>query len=726
MSEGRARRRADTESGIGKARFHPAASLARPPIVFDPRALSVLEGLRAALAVAVIVAVGTALRHPDLMLAALGALLTCLADPGGPLRQRVPPLIGFAVIGAALLGGFGLLRGLSPFIALPLAAFALFALSFVRIYGLAAQQLGGLLSVALILAFDAPLPGLGAALVVSFFFLAGSFWAVLLTLAIWPLYPYGPVRHALAAVWRALGEFARDLGRICDTPPGEAWDEHARVHRRAVREAIEEARSMLVDALSARGASSVRAAQSLIRFEAAEQIFGALIGLSHMLEEADPDSRRAGGRLLRHATSLFLVMARAIEADRPVAPEKLGRVVTALEAGIGADAGAAVSTAPGTGPGAANRVSALAPFARRIAERLMIASTLSVPGNLRPGAAIGAAPSLGWWARLAEPLAANLRFSSLAFRHALRIAVVGAPALALADRWAGPLGHWLTITLLLTMQPYFALTWVRALERIGGTVLGGVLASVIAIFCRSPLAIVAALFPLSMLAFSLRRVSYGLYIAALTPLVVLLVEMEAPGTSELMIALERALYTAIGGVLAVAGTLVLWPSFEPALLAEELRRAIEAHARYGDAVFSFLIGEAVAGEVEVWRRAAGLASNNLEASLQRALNEPVGRRQRRLEMAALVDAALRRIAGRLAAMQQDASLADAVPRGAWVEWRAWFNRAMQAVAKGEVPPPRPSPPQGLEAERGGEALARIARQVELIPGALANPIGMGT
>jgi uncharacterized membrane protein YccC len=693
------------------SRFRPASSLARPPIVFDPRALSILEGVRAALAVAAIVAVGTALQRPDLMLAALGALVTCLADPGGPLRQRVRPLVGFGLVGAALLGGFGLVRGLSPFIALPLAALVLFALSFVRIYGLAAQQLGNLLSVVLILALDAPLPGFGAAFAVSSYFLFGSLWAVLLTLVIWPLHPYGPVRQALASAWRALGDLARDLGRIRDAPPGEAWDEHARVHRRVVREAIEAARSMLVDALSARGAASGRAAQSLLRLAAAEQIFGAMIGLSQLLEEEDAGTRRAGGRLLRRAAVLFSVTARAIESDHPVAPEKVARAIAALEA---------------PGDGAKDAGPALAPFAHRIAERLALANTFSVPPDFLPDAASGAAPALDRRARLTGPLAANFRFSSTAFRHALRVAVVGAPALALADRWAGPLGHWLTITLLLTMQPYFALTWVRALERIGGTVLGGLLAAVIALFCRSPFAIAAALFPLSVIAFSLRRVSYGLYIAALTPLVVLLVETEAPGTSEIAIAVERALYTLIGGVLAVVGTLVLWPSFEPARLAEEVSRAIDAHARYGDAVLSFLIGEATAGEVEAWRRAAGLASNNLEASLQRALNEPIGRRQKRLEVAALVDAALRRIAGRLAAMQQDASLAGAMPRGAWVEWRGWFDRAMRAVAEGRVPPPRPAVPGSVEADRGGEALARIARQVELMPEALARLAGAGT
>jgi uncharacterized membrane protein YccC len=697
-------RGAALKSRAESSRFHAAADLARPPIVFDVRALSIAEGLRAALAVAAIVAAGTSLARPHLMLAALGALLTCLVDPGGPLRRRVRPLVGFGVIGAALLGSFGLVRGLPSFLELPLAGFALFALSFARIYGLTALQLGNLLTVVLVLALDAPLPGFGPALAVSGLFLAGNLWAVLLTLVIWPLYPYRPVRQAVAAVWRSLADLARDCARIRDLPPGErAWEEHARVHRRVVREAIETARAIVVDTLSTRGPGSVRATQSLIRLEAAEQIFGALIGLSEMLEDADRPTRRAAGRVLRRASALFSVLARGIDADRLAEPERLARAIAALEA----------DAAP----------TPIAAFAERIAERLTLAVTLSNAANLVPGAAIGTMPALGWRARLIGPLAANLHLTSAAFRHALRVLVVGVPALAATAAWTGPLGHWLTITLLLTMQPYFALTWVRALERIGGTVLGGVVAALIAFFCRSPFTISAALFPLSVIAFSLRRVSFGLFMVALTPLVVLLVEIEAPGTSEAAVAFERALYTLIGGTLAVLGTLSLWPSFEPERLGQELSAAVAAHGRFGSAVLSSLIGEALADEVEASRRAAGLASNNLEASLQRALNEPAGRRQARLEVAALVAAALRRIAGRLAAMQQDPSLAASLPRAVWAGWRDWLTQAMQSAAVGRGSPPRPALPVGAAAGPAGEALERIARQIELMPEALARPAG---
>lgn len=325
-----------------------------------------------------------------------------------------------------------------------------------------------------------------------------------------------------------------------------------------------------------------------------------------------------------------------------------------------------------------------------------------------------------------DPLTANLDFSSAAFRHALRIAVVGTPALAATAAWTGPLGHWLTIALLLTMQPYFALTWVRALERIGGTVLGGLVAAAIATVAQTPLAISAVLFPLSVASFTLRRVSFGMFMAALTPMIVLLVEVSAPGASELTIALDRAVYTLIGGALAIAGTLVLWPSFEPARLDQEVRSAIIAHGRYGRAVLSLLIGEQSSAEVEVARRAAGLASNNLEASLQRALNEPARRHEKRFEVSLLADATLRRIAGRFTAMRQDPALPPLLARPLWAAWRDWTERAMQAAVARQALPPRPALPEEAAGHRAGQALLRIAGQVELLADArLGAPGGDG-
>jgi hypothetical protein len=62
--------------------------LVRLPIVVNVRAVSLSEGMRAGLSVAVVIALNEYLEFPALREAALAALLTCICDPGGPSRRR--------------------------------------------------------------------------------------------------------------------------------------------------------------------------------------------------------------------------------------------------------------------------------------------------------------------------------------------------------------------------------------------------------------------------------------------------------------------------------------------------------------------------------------------------------------------------------------------------------------------------------------------------------------
>lgn len=63
----------------------------------------------------------------------------------------------------------------------------------------------------------------------------------------------------------------------------------------------------------------------------------------------------------------------------------------------------------------------------------------------------------------------------------------------------------------------------------------------------------------------IRAVSFGLFMLALTPLVLLLVETGTPDTGEWVIAAARAGLTTIGGLVAVGANFLLWPSREPDL-----------------------------------------------------------------------------------------------------------------------------------------------------------------
>jgi uncharacterized membrane protein YccC len=676
-----------------------APDLARLPIAVNARAINLSEGMRAGLSVAVIIALSEYLTFAPLREAGLAALLTCICDPGGPIRRRIPVLISFALIGATVTAGYGLLRDFGPIVALPLGVFGLFCSSFVRIYGQAPQQLGALLATVQILSLDRGIPSLTEAGILAAAFIGGALWAILLTMVLWRIYPFLPARRAVAEAYRQLSELVRDLRNLVAAPEIKeaSWEAHARIHRRATREAIEAARAAVMETLRARGAASNRAAQAVIRLETADQIFGGLIGLSDLLEHGSSRQRRIAEPVLRRMRPVLLTLGRVVITDDPEAHRRIDRAIDAIAFDQ--------RDFPAGSP--------LRAVLDLITERLRIAHTLAVPANLTPGVdAAGRTQTL--WQQVIRPLRANLNWKSPALRHALRTAVTAAFPLAFTMVWFNPYDHWLTITVVATMQPYYSLTYTRAIERIIGTALGGAIAAAVGLVCTTPISIAVAMFFLSICAFAVRSVSLGLFMTALTPLVVLLVETGATDTDEWQIAAARAAFTTIGGLIAVGANFLLWPSREPDLVAAEVRSAVAAHGAYAEANFSALLGETTTAQLDQARREAGVSTNALEALITRALLEPGKQKQDALEAAMVVDAALRRCAGRLATVQHDPELAADVPRKTLRIWRDWVAESMRQLAEGKTDlAPRP---EGAEAD----ALARIARQIELMAGAMAR------
>lgn len=679
------------------AHLFSAPDLARLPIVLNASAISLSEGIRAGLSVAVIMALNEYLAFAPLREATLAALLTCICDPGGPIRRRVPVLLSFALVGAAITASFGLLREFGPGVALPVGVFGLFCASFVRIYGQAPQQLGGLLAAVQILALDHGDPSIGHAMVLAAAFVGGATWSILLTLVIWRIYPFLPARRAVAEAYRQVSELVGDLHALVRTPniTDAAWEAHARKHRRATREAIEAARIAVMDTVRARGVASNRAAQAVIRLETADQIFGSLIGLSELLEHASLVELGVADRLLRRMSPVLLVLGRVVLNDDPQAHVRIDRAIN----GIAKDARKLPAGSPVSG------------LMNQIIERLRIARTMAVPANLTPGAG-AAGRTLALSQQVMRPLRANLNWRSPALRHALRTAVTAAFPLAFTMVWFTPYDHWLTITVVATMQPYFSLTYTRAIERIVGTALGGLIAALVGLVCTTPVSIAAAMFVLSISAFAIRAVSFGLFMMALTPLIVLLVEAGSPDTHEWLIAAARAVFTILGGFVAVAANFLLWPSREPDLLAAEVKDAISAHATYAAVAFSSLGDRNDATRLVLARRAAGLSSNSLEALITRALLEPGARKQDMLEAAMVVDAALRRCAGRLASLQHDPMLTASVSSETLRIWGEWIAGSLRILVSGtNALPPRPS---GADVD----VLVRVVRQIELMAGAM--------
>ncbi len=695
------------------------ASLTRSSFALNTNEFSVQEGLRAGLSVAAIVVLHAWLNFPLLLLTALGSLLTCLADAGTPGQERLPPLFAFSVLGAAVGVIFGLARAQGLLFAVPLAGLAIFAASFGRIYGPAGMQVGNLLCVWIVLAVDIPQPSLNSALISGGMFFAGSVWAIVLTSLIWRIQTTAPFRRSIGDCYRTMAAMAQDMREILAARAGPAetaarWENNARLFRGAGRSAIEAARVNVLALARTQGNGGPRIARAWLRLEAADQAFGALSGVADILEAGTTADATVAARALRHLRNELLVIAHSIDTDEPGDITRLTKSLGGIRGYVG-------------GLGEQEPLRALV---TTITERLAVAVTLTAPENLRPGSMPDGRSALSWEERVLGPIRSNLHRSSSHLRHAAMSGFAAAVCLSYTLHNEHEYERWLIITLLMTMQPHFSLTWQRMLERIGGTVLGGLIASVLSLALHTPMTVSLAMFPLAVIAFTLRKVSYGLFLSALTPMIILLVESSTPGASEFHIALMRALYTIFGGVIALICSLALWPGRQPQRAVTEVRRAIAAHAASADAVFGELLGEHGSERSDAMRRQAGIASNTLEGALSRGMLEPRLVAGSHLNAALTIDAALRRIAGRLSVIRilRERETADgAAPRVSAADlgaWRAWIKTANAVIlatpphAPGACPlPPRPrlnAPPEDPVAD----GLTRIARQIELIAGAM--------
>jgi uncharacterized membrane protein YccC len=422
-----------------------------------------------------------------------------------------------------------------------------------------------------------------------------------------------------------------------------------------------------------------------MRLEAADQVFAVMIALSDFLEQAPETARPAARALLRRLRPQLRVMADATEREHIFKMVQFERALSAMEAAAASDQG-------------------LAPIARALADRLRVATRLVDAAQYLPGSGAQGDAGIPFRQLVFGPVAENFSWGSATLRHALRVALVVTGALAWTLYRHGPYTHWLTITLVLVMQPFFATTWQRTLERVAGTLLGGAVAAGFSLLLHSRLHLAGLLPVLGALALAVRQVSYGVYIAVYTPVVILLVEQIRPSEDQLSITLARAGFTIFGGILAVAANILLWPSWEPDQVRRDLQQAIAAHAAFAQTVFF-----GPAAQVGRDRRRAGLASNNLEASLQRAMHEPRRGQRDRLQAVLVADGILRRIAGRLVAISLEKPDFSAPAAGAVCNWV--IEALKNLVADGPVLA-RPADFSGIE------RLERVARQVEVLGVAL--------
>ncbi|MGZ8493876.1 MAG: FUSC family protein, partial [Gemmatirosa sp.] len=170
--------------------------------------------------------------------------------------------------------------------------------------------------------------------------------------------------------------------------------------------------------------------------------------------------------------------------------------------------------------------------------------------------------------------------------------------------------------------PYAGATWQRSAARLGGTVLGGVVAALLAAVVHDPLALAATMFVFAVAAVAVRRIDYALFTFFLTPLFVLLAE---PALGDWRLAGVRIVDTLTGGALAVLASRLLWPTYEsqgiPTTLGTLLHRVRENLDTAARAA-GLLPDDGGRDTHARARRRMGLAANMADAALERWLAEP--------------------------------------------------------------------------------------------------------
>ncbi|MEP7001345.1 MAG: FUSC family protein [bacterium] len=613
----------------------------------------------------------------------LGGFNGALSDRGGSYGTRAWTMSGLMAGGAAA-AALGAVVGGHIVPALIATFVVAFFASVLRVWGNPGISIGGGTLTVYVVSLAIPAEYRAEAIERAGFLVLGGLWAMGIALVLWPLRPYRPARVAIAGVYSALADYVEQLAAESTMKITTEWPvAFTPAHTTSMRTALENAAAVLVQLRRGRPGSVERGERLLVLAESADQLFGHCVAFGETLAAL----RTAGRHDALHDI--------CIELLRDVA-------ATARSIAIGVETETTTAPIPVTWSGeqlrgAIRRISAepidpqydhAAMILDRAAQFASAASvTVEVLNGGKPDAdALAAAHAIRSPASeepkeeraLWDSFRAMLAPGSLIVRFALRVAVVTTIAVALTETLELKRGYWVTITVIVILQPYTGVTLTRAIQRVLGTVLGALLAAALGALFHDPRAIlvIATIFVACCVA--LLPINYAAFSVFLTPTFVLLAEASA---GDWHLAGTRVMNTLLGGALALGGARFLWPSPERTRFPAYAAAALRANGAYLSRVIELYDDRSdQAGEsMRALRRAIGLATVNAEESLQRALTEAHGD-ERKLAPALTFLTYTRRLTASTAALAISRHVVDGSARAKMETFRREALAALEDLA----------------------------------------------
>ncbi|KVR98882.1 FUSC family protein [Burkholderia vietnamiensis] len=573
--------------------------------------LPLAEALRGGL-ICVVPAVAAARLHmPMLCWSAIAAFWTCLADESErPAAGRLATGLSFGMLGGLASASAIATHALPPLSIVIVGAVAYLGAS-ARKWGGAAGTRGILTATACAVSACFPVHGGASAVQYALFYFGGSVWATLAGIVLWQTDGSARARMATMAFLHAMANFVERLARAANGDSASL--ERGRAALRARLDA------MIAVSMHPRGGLPPLSAKWRAD---AERAMALLAGLESHIAAAGVGERREAAALL---APVLAQLARLVEA----CPRAVGR--------DGAAADAAQSLANDLAELRATLAGRVAEF--HVAHRddagltwlracetliaryavVLLHPAVESPSTATVPAAL-TAPAPGKPARGAGRLAA-LRREIVApnpfHRYASRLAVAAMIAVALARISGVQQGYWLALTTMFIMQPTLSQTVKLSGLRIGGTLLGAVLASAVSLLVHDPLLLALAVLPLATGTLATRSVSYVSYILFLTSHFILVAHLGTPIGPSWMLAALRVGNSFAGVLVGVVISLLAWPDREHHRIGEVADLAMAATATYLRAVGDDAPAHARARResLTVLRRQACVAIDRLDATI---------------------------------------------------------------------------------------------------------------
>ncbi|WP_020603771.1 FUSC family protein [Spirosoma spitsbergense] len=550
----------------------------------------------------------------------LGALNVSLSDAPGPVMHRRNAMVATALIGFVVTFITGFARMNPYFLAVEILLFSFF-FSMFAIWGNRAASVGMAALLIMILMLDRPLNPEGV-IEESLLVLAGSIWYTIISLLVSQLRPYLLAKQALG---KCIHEIAKLMAIKADfySTATQLDDDYRRFiaqqvvvseNQDAVREVLFKSRRIVAE-------STQTGRLLLLTFTDVIDLYEQIIAMYY--DYSDLRDRFGKTGVLEKITHLIRQLATELDhiglaVQSPIPPGKprsLDPLLQALKQDI---------DALGDQEGSTLVLKKVLVSLRTVRQRIT-----TIQGNLS-GADIGSQsdrdPEYGRFVSHQVITAASFRDSltpdSSAFRHSARVAIAMLLGFILTKLL--PYGHhsyWVLLTISVILKPAFSLTKQRNIERIGGTLIGGVIGVLILTFVPNKTAQFGFMTLLMLGTYSAQRVNYQVMVICLTPFVLILFSFL--GINYLGVAEERFFDTLFGGVIALIAGYAFFPKWESEQLLSPMQAVLRANVRYVQLLLDSLLGKGIGlVDYKLARKEVFVTSANLGATFDRMVSEP--------------------------------------------------------------------------------------------------------